>query len=329
MLKVGLIGCGFMGTMHANCYKALEDKVKIVAVADVRRENAEELAKLFSSDIYSDGMDLITNADVDFVDVCLPTYLHAKYAIAAMEKGFDVFVEKPLCRTKEEAKELLDVQAKTGRKAQVGQVIRFWDEYAWLKDFKEKGEYGKLINAAFKRLSPRPDWAWDNWLHTPEKSGGMALDLHIHDTDFMRYLMGEPKEVKAVGLEEKAGLNEYIMTIYEYDDAVLTAEAAWNYPASFPFTAGFRAKFEKATVVFEGGVVTVYPVSGEAFNPVIESACTLKAGSGNISDLGGYYNELKYFLEFLENPTGENIAPLKEGARSVELALEQIEKANK
>lgn len=331
MKKVGLIGCGYMGTMHANCYKALGDKVQVVAVADLRAENAKEIADMFGATIYNDAEALINNADVDFVDICLPTYLHEKYAVMAMRKDFDVFVEKPLCRTKEEAQNLVKVQEETGKTVQVGQVIRFWDEYVWLKDVKEKGTYGKLINGTFKRLSPRPEWAWEGWLHDPEKSGGMALDLHVHDIDYIRYLMGEPKAVKAVGIEEKAGLTEHIITTYIYDDAVLSAEGCWNYPANFRFTMAFCVRFEKATVYHDAGAgeFIVYPADGEPFTPIIDKVDIGTAGSGNISSLGGYYNELEYFVNLLENPSMAQIASLKEGARSVELALDGMEKSIK
>lgn len=331
MKKVGLIGCGYMGTMHANCYKALGDKVQVVAVADLRAENAKEIADMFGATIYNDAESLINNAEVDFVDICLPTYLHEKYAVMAMRKDFDVFVEKPLCRTKEEAQNLVKVQEETGKTVQVGQVIRFWDEYVWLKDVKEKGTYGKVINGTFKRLSPRPEWAWEGWLHDGEKSGGMALDLHVHDIDYIRYLMGEPKAVKAVGIEEKAGLTEHIITTYIYDDAVLSAEGCWNYPANFRFTMAFCVRFEKATVYHDAGAgeFIVYPEDGEPFTPTIDKVDIGTAGSGNISSLGGYYNELEYFVNLLENPSMPQIASLKEGARSVELALDGIEKSIK
>ena len=75
MLKVGLIGCGFMGAMHANCYKNIAD-VEVVAFADIRREKAEALAKGTDAVLYSDGKELIENAKVDIIDICLPTFLH-------------------------------------------------------------------------------------------------------------------------------------------------------------------------------------------------------------------------------------------------------------
>lgn len=327
MKKVGLVGCGFMGTMHANCYKVLGEKVKVVAVADLIEEKAKGIADMFGAEIYADAEALINNAEVDFVDICLPTYLHERYAVSAMRKNRDVFVEKPLCRTKEEAQNLVKVQEETGKTVQVGQVIRFWDEYAWLKEVKEKCTYGKVINATFKRLSPRPDWAWENWLHEPSKSGGMALDLHVHDIDFIRYLMGEPKMIKAVGIEEKPGLTEQIITTYVYDDAILTAEGCWNYPSNFRFTMAYCVRFEKATVYHDSGAgeFFVYPDGGEPFTPTLEKVDIGAAGNGNISDLGGYYNELEYFVKLLDNPSLPQIASLKEGARSVELALDGIE----
>ena len=95
MLKVGLIGCGFMGAMHANCYKNIYG-VKIVAFADVRKEKAKELAHGTDAVIYGDGKELIEKADVDIIDICLPTYLHAEYALLAMDKVKYLFVEKPV-----------------------------------------------------------------------------------------------------------------------------------------------------------------------------------------------------------------------------------------
>ena len=104
-MKVGLIGCGFMGTMHANCYRALG--VEIAAVADIRPEKAEVLAQ--GATIYGDGKDLIANADVDIIDICLPTFLHAEYAMAAMEKVRYVFVEKPVALTVAEGKAMMEI----------------------------------------------------------------------------------------------------------------------------------------------------------------------------------------------------------------------------
>ena len=128
MLKIGLIGCGFMGAMHANCYNNIEG-VKVTAVADIRNEKAQEIAKISGADIYNEAYDLINNADVDIIDICLPTYLHSEVALAAMDKVKYVFVEKPVALTVEQGKAMIEKSKATGCQIQVGQVIRFWDEY--------------------------------------------------------------------------------------------------------------------------------------------------------------------------------------------------------
>ena len=98
MIRIGLAGCGFMGDMHAACYRALAELgVQVTAVADVRPEFAKKLADTYGAKLYDTAEDMIENADVDVIDICLPTHLHAKLAVQAMKKGRDVFLEKPVC----------------------------------------------------------------------------------------------------------------------------------------------------------------------------------------------------------------------------------------
>ncbi len=328
MIKVGLIGCGFMGGMHAACYAALEELgVKVVAVADVRPEFAQKLAN--GAEIYATGMELIEKADVDTVDICLPTHLHTAHAVAAMKAGKNVFVEKPVCFNDDEMDLLLQTEKETGAKVQVGQVVRLFNEYNWLKKVVDSGEYGKVVHGEFRRLSNLPTWAWENWLHQPEKSGGVAVDMHVHDVDYVRYIMGEPDVVKAHAYRDANGVIQQINATYGYGkDVCIALEAGWNYPADFPFTADWRVMFEKATAVLSGGVVTVYPVEGGSFNPEIaaEFEGTNDIG-GNLSSLGGYYNELKYFVEGLQGKNDLSIAPISDAIESVKLAKREIEAA--
>ena len=325
MLKVGLIGCGFMGGMHAACYEALASLgVKVTAVADVRPEFAQKLAK--DAAIYKTGMDLIANADVDVVDICLPTNLHTAHAVAAMKTGKNVFIEKPVCINEDEMELLLKTEKETGVKVQVGQVIRQWTEYMWLKQTVDSGVYGKVLHGQFRRLSALPTWAWENWLHQVDKSGGVAVDMHVHDVDFVRYILGEPDTVKAHAYRDAEGVIQQINALFGYgSDVSISVEAGWNYPADFPFTADFRVKFEKATVVLSGGTLTVYPNEGGAITP--ELAEEFQGDNdigGNVSSLGGYYNELKYFVEGLQGKNDLSVATVAEAVASVKLVKKEI-----
>ena len=320
MIKIGLIGCGFMGQMHANCYKNI-DGVKVVAVADVRREKAEEIA--FGADIYSDGYDLINNAEVDAIDICLPTYLHADYAIKAMEKVKYVFVEKPVALTSEQTAKMLKKQEETGARVQVGQVIRFWDEYVELKNIIDNKVYGKVINANFRRISPRPTWGWNNWLLNPELSGGASQDLHIHDTDYVLSVFGTPKKFSSVknSVGEK---NSYINTVMQYDGFVVGVEGTWDLPSTHPFEATFRVVFEKATVENAGGKFLCYTDNGANEIKINKLDLKNEYKGGNIPDLGGYINELIYFTNKIKNNEPIDKATLSDGAYSLDFVLQEI-----
>ena len=323
MIKVGLIGCGFMGNMHANCYKNIEG-VKLVAVADLRREKAEEIAD--GATIYSDGIDLINNADVDVIDICLPTYLHAKYALMAMDKVKYLFVEKPVTLTNAEAQELIEKSKQTGCNVQVGQVIRFWDEYVELKKIIESGKYGKVINANFRRISPKPGWGWENWLSDVTRSGGAAQDLHIHDTDYVLSVFGEPESFtsikNAVGEE-----NSYINTIMKYKDFVVGVEGTWELPGTHPFEATFRVVFENATVENAGGKFICYTNEGASEIKIEKIELSGGYKGGNISDLGGYYNELVYFTNAVKNGSKIEKATLTDASKSLAFVLKEIANA--
>jgi predicted dehydrogenase len=320
MLKVGLIGAGFMGAMHANCYKNIEG-AELCAIADIREEKAKALAEGTNAVIYGDGKDLIANADVDIIDICLPTFIHAEYACLAMEKVKYVFVEKPVALTNEDIDMLFKKQEETGAYVQVGQVIRFWDEYVALKDMIESGKYGKIINANFRRISPTPTWGWNDWLRKAEFSGGAAQDLHIHDIDFVLSLFGEPLAVSSVKNSE-GETNSYVATLMKYKDFPVSVEGTWNLPASYPFSASFRVMFEKACVENAPGTGFVLYTDEGKENIVIEKQDigTSEAG-GNISDLGGYYKELVYFTDCAKKSVPVEKATLKDAADSLRFLL--------
>lgn len=326
MVKIGVIGCGFMGGTHLSAYQLLKDKdVSITAVADIDKAKAEKFAEKLGAKVYTSGKELIENADVNTVDICLPTYMHYEYACMAVEKGYNVFVEKPLCRTSKQAASLAKLAQEKNVLAMVGQCLRFWDEYTYLKDIIDKKTYGNVIYANFRRFSNRPVWGWENWLMDNFKSGGAALDLHVHDVDFMLYAFGQPKKVKTI--TNKAGeKNSTVLSICSYDNFTVSLEGGWDYPKDYPFQMTYKVIFEKAVVEFSGGV-KVYTADG-VFDAEIKKESTAKSEGlgGNISDLGGYYNELSYFVNCLKNNNKPQRATLSDGAASVKFVEKELSK---
>jgi predicted dehydrogenase len=328
MIKIGLIGAGFMGSMHASCYEALAERgdFRVTAVADDDADKASKLAAKFGADVFPSAESLIREADVNTIDICLPTFLHFETAAAAMNKGFNVFIEKPVCLTEHEAEQLLELQRRTNTQAMVGQCIRFWPEYVELKRLVAERTYGRICSGVFKRISPRPGWAWNGWLHDSLKSGSAALDLHVHDVDFVRSLFGDPDRLSAETVNTD-GANGHIFSLYRYGDAVISLEGGWNYPGSFPFEMAYRVSFEKATVVFSSAAsptLRIYENDGGVIEPKLAATSAVGEGGGNISSLDGYYNELQYFLDCLSSGRMIGESTLQDGCDSLRLTLREI-----
>ncbi len=335
MIKIGLIGAGFMGGTHAACYEALLAKVdfKVTAIADPDSDRVEKLARKFGAKVYATGKELIENGDVNTVDICLPTFLHTEHALLAMKKGYNVLIEKPVCLHEEEACRLLEMKQKTGARVAVGHCIRFWPEYVYLKKLIENKTYGRLISGVFKRISPRPLWGWEQWLLDSKRSGSAALDMHIHDVDYVRYILGVPADIKAE-VSAMDGNNEHIFSLYKYEDAVVSIEGGWDYPMGMPFEMEYRVRFDRATVVFNSGrtpSLMLYNEDGTVTQPVPEQEFNSESEGlgGNLSSLGGYFNEIKYFLECLKSGDEIKIAPLEEGIESFRLIMKEIKAAEK
>jgi len=198
------------------------------------------------------------------------------------------------------------------RQLMVAQVIRFWPEYLVLKNFVESGKYGKLRTATFRRISSVPRWTSDGWMTDPKRGGGVTLDLHVHDADFINYLLGLPREVYARGVEEAYGISN-IMVEYRYDDEkVVFAESAWLPAQGVPFRMPFIAYLERAVVDFESTPLKVYPLDGEPYTP-------------ELSPVGAMTAEIKYFLECIEKGMPPAEASPQSTRDTIRMVLAEVE----
>lgn len=314
MIRVGVIGLGFMGGVHLRNWQAV-DGASVVAVCDAnpisqtaKQGNIDTGSDALDLDgvvIYTDVADMLANENLDAVSITLPTHLHKAISIQCLEGGVHVLCEKPMALNVADCDAMIDAATRAGKQLMVAHCIRFWPEYAWAKQVVESSEYGAVIAADFDRLSAAPAWADDSWLADPAKSGGIALDLHIHDLDFIQYLFGTPENIHSLG-------TRHVQTQIDYNDGrVITATASWAMPKSFGFQMAYKIVFENAAAIFDGTTLTVYPEEGESFVPEI--------GKGD-----GYKGEIDYFAEVLSG-TNNKIAITPEQAReSVRMALETI-----
>lgn len=328
MVKVGIIGLGFMGRMHLENYLR-HPEVKIMAVSDT-------IAKRLKGDLSGEGNiptekdtfdfsevhtyekadELIADKEVALVDICLPTHLHAKFTVAALENGKHVLCEKPMAGSLEECDSMIETAEKAGRKLMIGQCLRFWPEYEVLKDYVENGKMGKLIALFCFRGGVTPIWSAGNWLLQKDKSGGVLLDQHIHDIDTINFLLGLPESVSSQGRNaiEGSGMDIVSTNYYYPDGPVVNALDNWVLNGDFGFTMTYLAGFEKGNIVFDAQrspTIKINPDAGKGFVPELSS--------GN-----GYSREIDYLVRcIIEDKPIEKVPP-RSARDSVRIALAEM-----
>ena len=321
MLRAGIVGCGFMGRMHANVYKIMDD-VELVAAVDYHPERLEKFTTEFGLKGY-DSLEAMAEAEnLDIIDICVPTHVHHEYTLRAAKLGRQIFCEKPMARTAEQASEMVAAANEAGVRLMIGHCIRFWPEYALLKEIVDDQRLGKLLSINLTRYGGFPAWASDGWNYDEAKCGGGVLDMHIHDTDFILYLLGEPDSMESTGNVDEKGPG-HVFTTMRYRNTVAHLEGGWNLPTNAPFKMAFRAIFERGCIIMDACPMTIFE---EGKDPVVPEFEQMEAsGGGNLSSLGGYYHELRYFVDSIKNGTPLEIVTPETSLQSLEYTLKEIE----
>lgn len=321
MVRVLLCGFGYMGRLHARVLGELPG-VTLVGVVDPRGAAIrEELRRSGSmAPVFTDLTQALTDTACEVVDICLPTDLHRRAAETALTAGRHVFCEKPLALNVVDAEATVRTARETGRQLMVGHCIRFWPEYEVLHDLVRSGEHGDLMSLSLSRRNARPDYAVGAWTDDPARCVGAALDMHIHDTDFVCHLLGSPRAVSARGRREPTGWNS-IASLYDFgpDGPLVFANGAWNYPPGWGFQMKFSAVFERGALDYDsrGEPTLLLTVGTQTPRPV-----ALPADRPD-----GYHAELAYFFSCL--PEGRTVEKSTGGqaAESLRVTLAEIESA--
>ncbi len=311
MLKVALVGVGGISGTHIPCWDKMED-VELVALCDVRPERME---KYEGKRKYTDFDEMLEKEEIDILDICVPTYLHVDFAVKAMEKGIHVLSEKPISMKKEDVKRAYDCAEKNNVCFMVAQVLRFWDEYVYLKEIIDTKKYGKLLAGYMGRLGPKPKWSWDGWYFDEKRSGLVPYDLHIHDLDFMVYALGKPQAVRSNQIVRPE--QDYMSVTYDYDGFFVNAEASW-YAGAYPFQASFRFVFEGAILEMKGNL-KIYENDGKVID-------VTGGGDGGavlgLPKTNAYGNEIRYFTDCVK----AGVKPDKVKPFELETVIECIDK---
>lgn len=322
MLKIGIVGLGFMGKMHFRCFKSLENiEIKAICDADSNQlqdtsgvagniSGAEEELDLSNISLYSDLTQMLAEEELDAVSIASPTFMHNLQSIEALEAGLHVFCEKPMALNSVDCQRMSEAAQQSGKTLQVGHCIRFWPEYVEAKEIIDSQKYGKVMAATFQRLSLTPTWSWDNCFLDGKRSGGAMLDLHIHDTDYVQYVFGMPKAVFSQGVIGPSQDYDHCVTQYLYDnESVITAEGGWIMAPGFGFEMNFKIMLEEATLIYSSAqkpTFRIYPKDGEMIKP-------------DIPEGDGYSFEIRHFIENISGKKVPSVITPEQSADSVKI----------
>ena len=322
-LKAALIGFGGMGHFHATQYKK-QKNCELVAICDIDKKKFEKLsadinlgnsgdADLSNVCQYLSYEDLIKNEKFDFLDICLPCHLHAEYAIRAMKYGYHVLCEKPMARDVKLADQMIEVSEKTKKFLMIAQCLRFEKTFNTVKQAYDSGKYGRLLRLSMTRCGGAPS---QGWYRDVKCSGGAILDLHLHDTDFINYMIGVPDAVLTSGVTRVSGGFDDLMTTYYFDNGpIVNSEGSW---CRSKWGCTTVAVFEKATMEIAAPKVIVHMEDKKDK----EIDCT---------GTNGYFNEIAYFSEcILKNrrPVTASVESTRDSIRIV-LAEEKSARTNR
>lgn len=281
MIRIGLLGVGFMGMTHFEASNRLEldpttgrrkfvgSKLTSGAITALATRDAKKLSGDWTSiqgnfgprgslmdlspvKTYSDHRQLLADPDIDLVDICLPTDQHEKVVLEALAAGKHVLVEKPIATELPAAERMVEAARQAGRMLLVGQVLPFFPEFAFAARTVREGKYGKLLAGHFRRVITPPNWSND--MSDFRKLGGWGVDLHIHDNHFIGLLCGVPRQVFSRGLLQE-GLVNHLHTNYLFDnpDLAVTSVSGGIAAKGLAFGHGFELYLERATLLYDAG----------------------------------------------------------------------------
>ena len=327
-IRAGLCGYGPMGRTHARLLTQ-HDGVELVGVADVQEDLRKQVEDDLGVKTWPSGEEFIAANVTDAMFICAPTYLHASLAIQALEAGQHAFSEKPMGLNPDQCTAMIAAAEKSGKLLTVGQVLRFWPEYVYLKQTIDSGELGRLLTLSMFRVG-NVTHGWQDWFLDEELGGTQIFDRHIHDSDMTLWLLGKPTAVRTRASEGEVGGFNHCFTQYHYPDVTVHAEGSADLPDGFPFAMSYLAVFENGALEYSNRhdpTLSLYRGDGKSEAPELPNPIgTLQTGL-NISSASGYFLEQVYFFDCIRTGRKPDIVSPESARDTVALVRLEIESA--
>jgi UDP-N-acetylglucosamine 3-dehydrogenase len=318
MLKIGLIGAGMMGQVHAEAYAQVQG-ARLVGIADVNLETAQTAAGKAGVNFYNNLEELAAKENPDIIDICLPTHLHKTYVIKAAKLGKHIFCEKPIAGTSEEADSMIDACQKAGVRLMIGHVLRFFPDYVKAKQMVEANKIGKVGTVRMKRESSMPTGS-QNWYQNFALSGGVILDLIIHDLDWLRWTFGDVERVYAKSLiaKEGASVDLAFLSLRMKNGIIAHVSGSWAQPEGFSTFLELAGQTGVMTMEYDDTSMPIRSITREESGIARNAECPF--------GISPYALELQHFVNCIQHNKQHDITG-QEALKSLKVSLAALESA--
>lgn len=311
MTRIGILGTGNIGRVHANQCRKIEG-IELYAY-DTNRKRLQSFVYQFEAIPCSTEDELIKKSDV--IIICIPTDMHLGACHKAIAHGRQVLLEKPMARTVQQCIEIMDAATKADVLVNPGQVVRYFPEFELGHRIVQEGMIGDPAAVRTRRGGRMPQGA-DNWFMDFTRSGGVLLDLAIHDFDWLRWTFGEVKSLYAQALMGKVDYGDHALTSLSFDSGVIAfVETTWM------DSGGFRASFE---VLGSQGLIEFDSRQTGGLRVRVRDEQPSESLIGPKED--PYYKQLREFLEAIRQGVHTLVAPI-DGLMAVSLSEAALESA--
>lgn len=235
MIRVGVVGYGSMGQMHSQALQQIE-AAELVVVADPDPDRRAQAARDYGVEAVANPEELLALEEVDLIDICVPTYLHEAVFNTAVAAKKHIFCEKPLARSLQEGQRMRKLAQDYEGKIGIGHVVRFFPAYQAIRQSVLQGEVGTAAVARTFRGGGAYPRGWHDWFSDFDLSGGVILDLAIHDIDFLRWLFGDVQRVYAKSTYGRTAARlQWAVLILRFQSGLIAhVESGWsNVPGEF------------------------------------------------------------------------------------------------
>lgn len=343
-INIGVIGTGSISAMHLQSYQK-HANANLLAVCDLNEKRAQRAAEKYgATKVYTDYNELLADPEIDAVSICTWNNTHAEISIAALNAGKHVLVEKPLCRTVEEALQVQEAVKSSGKLLQVGFVRRYDPNAQMLREFADKGEFGEIYFA--KASSVRRLGNPGGWFSDIERSGGGPLiDIGVHVIDLCWYMMGRPKpvsvsantyrklgnrsNVRNLSFYKAADYDAEKNTVEDMANAMIRFENGASILVDVSFTLHAKENLQSVKLYGDKGGFEIDPevvIVTEKHDTIIN--IQPQTDSTGFAFDAAFQSEVDHFISSIENGTSP-LSPVEDGVEIMKILCGIYESAEK